>query len=92
MYLKAYLHLRLRTNLETQTFQRRKCNATNKQIKDDSATGIFEKKILHDLLISLYLQPLSSLQNKRKETKLDHNNEKILAQNLVKDAELAQHF
>ena len=53
-----------------------------------SCVNMFQKKIIHDIIISSYLKPLSSQNNESKHTKLGHNNEKLLIDNLLKDSQL----
>ena len=55
---------------------------------NQSCINMFQKKIIHDIIISSYLNPLSSQNNESKHTKLGHNNEKRLVDNLLKYIQL----
>ena len=49
---------------------------------------MFQKKKIHDVIMSSYLKPLSSQNNESNHTELGRNNEKRLIDNLLKDFQL----
>ena len=55
---------------------------------NQSCINLFQKKKVHDVIMSSYLKPLSSQNNESKHTKLGRSNEKRLIDCLLKDTPL----
>ena len=53
-----------------------------------SCVNIFQKNIIHDIIMTSCLKLLSLQNNESKQTKLGHNNKKCLVDNLLKDTQL----
>ena len=60
----------------------------SKENKNKTFLDLFQMKVMNDIIISSYLKPINSQRSESKYMKLDHNNEKVLINNLLKDRDL----